>query len=60
VARGAGTGGLPDTVKITPAFVTAYTLWKAGELTAVKAMKEAGMSKSVWYRKVQEYEKATV
>ena len=46
-------------IPITPAFESAYKRWKAGELTAVKAMKEVGMSKSVFYRKVQEYMKTT-
>lgn len=47
----------PPAASTGPDFVSAYKRWKAGELTAVKAMKEAGMSKSVWYRKVLEYEK---
>ena len=59
IAREAGKMGRPA-IAITPAFVAAYKRWKAGELTAVKAMKEVGMSKSVFYRKVQEYEISNV
>ena len=57
IAKQQGRMGRPA-IAITPNFITAYERWKAGELTAVKAMKEAGMSKSVFYRKVQEYEKS--
>ena len=55
IAKQQGRMGRPAAA-ITPVFESAYKRWKAGELTAVKAMKEAGMSKSVWYRKVQEFE----
>lgn len=59
IAKEAGRMGRPS-IPITPIFESAYKRWKAGELTAVKAMKEAGMSKSVFYRKVQEYEKTSI
>ena len=55
IAKEAGKMGRPG-IAITPAFIAVYMRWKAGELTAVRAMKEVGMSKSVFYRKVQEYE----
>ena len=58
IAKEAGKMGRPATA-ITPAFVAAFKRWKAGELTAVKAMKEAGMSKSVFYRKIREYQEMT-
>lgn len=54
-AKAEGRVGRPA-AQLTPQFVAAYNAWKAGEITAVKAMKQADMSKSVWYRKVAEYE----
>ncbi len=59
IAKQQGRMGRPAAA-ITPVFISAYKRWKAGELTAFKAMKEAGMSKSVWYRKVQEYESKVI
>lgn len=59
IAKAEGRMGRPA-ASTGPVFVAAYKRWKAGELKAVEAMREAGMSKSVWYRKVQEYENTTV
>lgn len=53
-AKAEGRVGRPRAV-ITPAFVEAYKKWQAGEITAKQAMRDAGMSKSVFYRKVKEY-----
>lgn len=53
-AKVEGRVGRPRAV-ITPAFVEAYKKWQAGEITAKQAMRDAGMSKSVFYRKVKEY-----
>lgn len=50
--------GRPIAYKITNDFINAYNEWKAGNITAVKAMKLAGMTKSTFYRKVKEYEAA--
>ncbi|WP_100373013.1 recombinase family protein [Bacillus sp. FJAT-45037] len=41
---------------ITPEFKLAYSQWKAGEITAVEAMRESNMTKATFYRKVKEYE----
>jgi len=37
-------------------FENAYKEWKAGEITAVEAMKKLNMTKATFYRKVKEYE----
>lgn len=34
----------------------AYNKWQAKEITAVKAMDEAGMKKTSFYKMVREYE----
>ena len=47
--------GRPKTA-ITDEFVEAYKQWKAGEITAVEAMKKSDMTKATFYRKVKEYE----
>lgn len=47
--------GRPKT-DITPDFKEAYKAWKEGSVTAVEAMKQAGMAKATFYRKVKEYE----
>ena len=41
---------------ITQDFEQAYKLWKDGKITAVKAMKQANMTKATFYRKVIKYE----
>jgi len=48
--------GRPTTIKIDESFINAYTTWKAGEGTAVKAMGKCNMTKATFYRKVKEYE----
>lgn len=37
-------------------FAKVYKSWKAGEITAVKAMELLGLAKATFYRKVKEYE----
>lgn len=49
------TGGRPM-IKIDDKFVQAYTQWKAGDITAVKAMELAGMKKVTFYKRVKEHE----
>ena len=48
--------GRPTTIKIDESFINAYTIWKSGEGTAVKAMEKCNMTKATFYRKVKEYE----
>ena len=48
--------GRPTTIKIDESFINAYTTWKAGEGTAVKAMEKSNMTKATFYRKVKQYE----
>ncbi|QUW23371.1 recombinase family protein [Sporosarcina sp. Marseille-Q4063] len=43
-------------IKITDDFILAYEKWKAGEITAVKAMEEANMKKTSFYKMVKEHE----
>ena len=47
--------GRPKT-SITSEFKQAYKDWKAGNITAVEAMKKSDMTKTTFYRKVKEYE----
>lgn len=42
---------------VTEAFREVYEPWKAGELTAVRAMKIAGVKKTTFYKLVKEHEK---
>lgn len=44
-------------VQVTNKFENAYKRWKEGELSAVKAMNEAGLKKTTFYKLVREYEK---
>ena len=44
-------------VQLTEEFKEVYHRWKAGEMTAVKAMQEAGLKKTTFYKLVREYEK---
>ena len=37
-------------------FISVYNAWKAGEITAVKAMKQLDLKPNTFYRRVQEYE----
>lgn len=43
-------------IEITDCFVMAYEQWKNKAITAVEAMKIAGMKKNTWYNRVREYE----
>ncbi|MFZ0443733.1 MAG: recombinase family protein [Bacillus sp. (in: firmicutes)] len=43
-------------IKITPEFIQAYQKWVTGEITAVNAMKEAGLKKTSFYKMVKAYE----
>ncbi|MFS0892378.1 recombinase family protein [Peribacillus frigoritolerans] len=42
--------------QVTEGFIEVYNLWKAGEMTAVKAMGELGVKKTTFYKLVKEYE----
>lgn len=44
---------------VSPDFEKAYKKWKAGEITAVKAMELLEMKKNTFYRRVAEYEANT-
>jgi DNA invertase Pin-like site-specific DNA recombinase len=43
-------------IQVTEEFKEAYSLWKAGKITAVKAMQESGVKKTTFYKLVKEYE----
>ncbi|MFK9119562.1 recombinase family protein [Peribacillus frigoritolerans] len=43
-------------VQVTKEFIEVYNRWKAGEVTAVKAMEELGVKKTTFYKLVKEYE----
>lgn len=45
-------------VRITAEFEKVYQKWKAGDITAVKAMDELNVKKTTFYKLVKEYEKA--
>ena len=44
-------------IEIDNIFKEVYFQWKSGEITAVEAMKEAGLKKNTFYNRVKEYEK---
>ncbi|MFY0762188.1 recombinase family protein [Metabacillus dongyingensis] len=44
-------------IQATEDFNKIYTRWKAGEMTAVKAMEELGVKKTTFYKLVNEHEK---
>lgn len=48
--------GRPKTRKVTPEFVTVYKQWKAGDITATKAIELCSMSRAGFYKVVKEYE----
>lgn len=48
--------GRPKTNVINDEFIKAYDRWKAGEIKAVEAMKEANLSKTAFYRLVRLHE----
>lgn len=43
-------------IEIDDKFVAAYKSWRAGGITAVEAMKQAGLRKNTFYNRVKEYE----
>ena len=43
-------------IQVTDEFIQAYGKWKTGKITAVRAMDEAGMKKSSFYKMVKKYE----
>ncbi|WP_017381317.1 recombinase family protein [Paenisporosarcina sp. TG-14] len=45
-------------VTVTEEFKEAYTSWKSGKITAVKAMQEIGVKKTTFYKLVREYEES--
>jgi DNA invertase Pin-like site-specific DNA recombinase len=47
-------------VEIGDSFVLAYKQWRAGEITAVKAMELSGMKKVTFYARVKEYERCVL
>ena len=54
IAKAEGRMGRPR--KAVDTFESAYQKVKEGTLSAVKAAKQIGISRSTWYRKVHEYE----
>ncbi|MEK4236450.1 recombinase family protein [Paenibacillus sp. FSL H7-0714] len=56
VAMGKGVQFGRRKIEIDDSFIAAYTIWKAGQSTAVAAMKSVGMNRATWYRRVAEYE----
>jgi hypothetical protein len=42
--------------QVTDEFKEVYHRWKAGGMTAVKAMEEVGLKKMTFYKLVREYE----
>lgn len=55
-ARNNGKGIGRPVIAISKEFTSAYTRWKANEITAVNAMALSGLCKATFYRKVKEYE----
>lgn len=45
-------------VEVDDKFMEAYKDWKAEKITAVEAMKRAGVRKNTWYNRVKELEQA--
>lgn len=43
-------------IEINQVFIDAYNRWKAGEITAEKAMQLCGIKRNTFYRRVKEYE----
>lgn len=48
--------GRPKTVVMSDGFLAAYTEWKAGNITATKAIDMCGMSRAGFYKLVKEHE----
>jgi DNA invertase Pin-like site-specific DNA recombinase len=57
VAKAAGVykGRQPIEVD-TKTFESVYKVWKAGDMTAKKAMRKLGLKPNTFYRRVKEYE----
>ena len=55
IAKEEGRMGRPK--KAVGTFVNAYMEVKKGRISAAKAAKQIGISRSTWYRKVEELEK---
>lgn len=45
-------------IEVDNTFKATYEKWKAGEITATKAMELTGLKKNTFYRRVKEYENA--
>jgi len=56
VARAEGISFGRPKREIDEKFVRAYHAWKEGHLTATAAMKSVGMTRTTFYRRVNEYE----
>ena len=53
IAKEQGRMGRPS-IEVSPDFAAIVSEWKTGKITAVEAMKRAGMTKATFYRKVKE------
>lgn len=58
LARAEGRAYGRHKVEINDNFIQAYKLWKAGSITAVRAMELSGMKKVTFYTRVKEYEQS--
>ncbi|MBP3930505.1 MAG: recombinase family protein [Peptostreptococcaceae bacterium] len=47
-------------VDFPPAFQLEYSMWKAGQQTAVQTMKNLGLTKTTFYKLVKEYEENNI
>lgn len=57
IAKQEGRMGRPE-IKPCDNFTAIVEAWKQGKMTAVEAMKQAGMTKATFYRKVKAMEQA--
>ena len=57
IAKQEGRMGRPE-IKPCDNFTAIVEAWKQGEMTAVEAMKQAGMTKATFYRKVKAMDQA--
>ena len=48
--------GMPLVYELDDNFKAVYKSWKAGEITATKAMELTGLKRNTFYRRVSEYE----
>ena len=56
IAKGKGVYKGRKKIEVDEAFKKVYDQWKAGEITAVKAMEFTGLKRNTFYRRVSEYE----